>query len=419
MKFQADELTRRQLMAGAAKSLLGVGMLPFASQLAAAEATTGKPKRLICLYMLGAMSQLDTFDPKPDSDVQGDTGVIKTKIPGVQFGEHFGRLAKMTDKMVVCRSLSTETGAHEQGRYIMRTNYKPIATIKHPGFASWLHKQAGRIHKELPASVQIGGGEGPGYLGSAYAPVPIGNPTAGLQNTKFPEYLTDEHFDKRMELSAGFDRDFRARAKTNEVNGYDALYQEAIGLLRSKDLEAFDISKETEAKRAAYGESQFGQGCLLARRLIESGVRCVEVTSKSWDHHNNIFEVMPEKAGELDQALAALLTDLESSGLLSETMVVVMTEFGRKPQINANIGRDHHPAAFSCVLAGAGIAGGQVYGTTDEDAFHVEDDGMTAHDFYATMAKGLGLDPKEEIVAPNGRPFTMGNGGAAIKKLLA
>src|SRR5712691_4817197 len=299
-----DDLSRRQLMADMAKYCLGVTVLPagFAAALDAADKKDEKKpaaaksssssgsgvnaNHLIYLYMQGAMSQLDTFDPKPKSKVQGETKPIQTKISGVQFGESLPELAKVADKLAVIRSMNTTTAAHEPARYLMSTSYKQIATTRHPGLGSWIHKMLGRIHKELPVAVQVGGGIGPGYLGAEFAPVPVGDPALGLQNTTSPKYLTNDAFDKRMELSHAFDSDFRKLANKNrKVNGYDDLYKDAIHLLRSEDLKAFDISKESDDAKKAYGETRFGKGVLLARRLIENGVRYVEVSLGSWDHH--------------------------------------------------------------------------------------------------------------------------------------
>lgn len=419
---RADEPTRRDFMAAAAKSMLGVSVLPFAaSAVQAAESgeIRQKPARkLIYLFMSGAMSQLDTFDPKPKSDVQGDTGVIKTALPGIQFSEHMPKLAAMANKIAVVRSMNTATGAHEQGRYLMRTSYKKIASTRHPGLGSWIHKLAGRIHPDLPPSVSIGGGVGPGYLGAKFAPVPIGDPAKGIQNTKAPNYLSEDRFNNRMKLSGKFDASFKAKAKTADVRGYDDLYTDTINLLKSKDLEAFDIGKESDDAKKAYGETRFGRGCLLARRLIENDVRFVEVSFGSWDHHYDLFENLPPKATELDTVLSTLLSDLESRGLLRDTMVVLGTEFGRKPQPNKNSGRDHHPAAFSCLMAGGGIQG-QVYGETDDKAFRVEDGHVSVEEFNGTIAYGLGLPYAKEIHSPDGRPFKISNGGEPLTQLFS
>jgi len=414
------DLHRRRFMEATASSLLGVSILPSLGRPLTA-APVGKAKRLIYLFMQGAMSHIDTLDPKPGSDSQGPTGTIKTKIPGVQFGQHLPKLAGMAQRLAIVRSLNTATGAHGPGQYLMRTSYKKIATTRHPSLGPWLQKRLGRIHKELPPSVQVGGGVGPGYLGAQFAPVPIGDPNKGLQNTKQPSYLLDGQFDQRMNLAAKFDKTFRSRASSAEVAGYDDLYREAIGLLNSKDLAAFDLSKEPQAKQDKYGTSRFGRGCLLAARLIEHGVRYVEVTHNSWDHHRDLASDnnIPGKCANLDDGLSSLLTDLQSRGLLDETLIVVATEFGRKPKINQNAGRDHHPAAFSCLLAGAGIKAGQVFGKTGKDGFYVDDNDVTVQDFNATIASALGIALDEEIYSPDGRPFTIADDGEAIKSLLS
>ncbi len=424
-----DDLTRRELMTQIARSVLGVSVLPLLDRAVTAadpkpvakatSAARGKAQKIVYLMMTGAQSQLDTWDPKPKSKYQGETKAIQTKISGVQFGEHFKSLAGIADKLAVIRSLNTTTADHQQARYLLETSYKMIATTKHPGMGSWVQKSLGRIHKQLPPVVHVGEGQGPGYLGAAFAPVPIGDPAKGLQNTKSPDYLKDEMFDKRMKLSEQFDASFRSKAKNAKVNGYDDLYREAISLLRSQDLKAFDISSEKQEVKDAYGTTRFGTACLLARRLIENDVRYVQVTFGSWDMHNEIFENMPKLGPELDKVVSTLITDLQKRGLLDSTMVVLATEFGRTPRISSTVGRDHHPAAFSAMMCGGGIKGGQVYGKSDDDAFYVEDNGIQPGDFNATIAKALSIPFDKEIYSPDGRPFTLANGGKPVEKLLS
>ena len=424
-----DELSRRQLILDAARMLLGVSVLPMLDRAISAadpkpgakgaSAAKGKAQKIVYLMMIGAQSQIDTWDPKPKSKHQGETTAIQTKIPGVLFGDSLKSLAGIADKLAIVRSMNTTTADHQQARYLLETSYKPLATTKHPGLGSWVQKQLGRIHKKLPPIVHIGEGAGPGYLGAAFAPVPIGDPLKGLQNTKSPSYLTNAQFDKRMTLSESFDSGFRAKAKNTKVNGYDDLYREAISLLRSEDLKTFDITQETEAQQEAYGKTRFGQGCLLARRLIENDARFVQVSFGSWDHHNEIFDTLPRLASELDKAVSTLILDLKERGLLDSTLVVLCTEFGRTPRISSTTGRDHHPAAFSAMLAGGGIKAGQVYGKTDEDAFYVEDNGVQPGDLNATIAKALNIPHDKEIHSPDGRPFTISNGGKPVEKLLS
>ncbi len=420
---EIESADRRGFMAGVARSLLGVSFLPMAWNPAlAASRSDKKVQRVIYLFMSGAMSQLETFDPKPGTDSAGTGKAIDTAVAGVKFGEHLPKLAKLANELVVVRSMGNETGAHGPGAYAMRTGYREIASTRHPSLGPWIQKLAGKGNTVLPGSVVIGGGSGhpgSGYLGAQYMPVPVSNAYEGLKNTKPPKYLSEAQFDHRMELARRFDRTFEKRFPTAEVEGYTKLYDEAIRLMRSEELKVFDIKNEPEPVREAYGKNGFGQGCLLARRLTQSGVRFVEVDFGGWDDHQNIFDRLPGRARQFDQGMSALLRDLKSRGLLEETLVVVATEFGRTPAINQNSGRDHFPGAFSCVLAGGGINGGTIYGATDKVGREVEKDPVTVGEFNGTIAYAMGIPHDEEIYSPDGRPFTLGDGGEPLTKLFA
>ena len=212
---------------------------------------------------------------------------------------------------------------------------------------------------------------------------------------------------------------FTSRYDTKQARAYAQMYDEAVKLMKSEDLKAFDLSRENQATRKAYGENSFGQGCLLARRLVENGVRFIEVDSGGWDTHDDNFTRVQERAAELDQALAALLADLDSKGMLDKTMVVLATEFGRTPTIieNRNNGRNHYPQAFTCLLAGGGIQGGRKYGKTDAEGREIEDDLVSVPDFNATIAYGLGLPLDAEVYSPSRRPFKVADKGAPILSL--
>jgi len=421
-----DGVDRRKFLEYSAKSMLGVSLLPTLDSAVAAAPANGKgrkAKRLIYLFMTGAMTHLDTFDLKPGHENQGETKGINTNVAGKQISEFLPTLAKQFDKMAVIRSMYTETGAHEQGQYLMRTSYKEIATTRHPSMGPWIQRFKGRQHKSLPDTVLIScpaRHPSAGFFDPTFSPLPIGDPNRGLENTKPPEYLTDDSFNKRMKLINKFDKTFRAKFKVKKVQAYIDFYAQATSLLSSDELKAFDLGEEEDADRDRYGRDVFGQGCLLARRLIENNVRCVEVTCGGWDMHNSIYNenTLPRRAGILDQALGNLLKDLKERGLLDETLVVLTTEFGRSPVINQNAGRDHHPAAFSAMLAGGGIKGGQFYGTSDAEGHDVDEDGVLPADFNATIATALGLPIDEEIYSPTGRPFKVAHDGTPILKLL-
>ena len=421
-----DPVCRRRMLGGIARAALGVTLLEgTTSRLRAAEASGRKAAsgvNLVILSMRGAMSHLDTFDPKPGSDGQGETKAIATKTPGVSFGEHLPTLAALSDRLAVIRSMTTETGAHEQGTYLMRTSYPQLNSIQHPALGSWALHVAGKRSRDLPGFVLVGNGNehpGCGFLDPSVTPVPVSDPEKGLENTRRPQYLTENNFDRRLALADRIDQDFRRRYAGPQVEAYDQMYKDAVRLLGSVDLAAFDISREPEPIRGRYGDTPFAQGCLLARRLVESGVRCVEVELGGWDMHREIHEELPEKAATLDRAMGTLLADLEERGLLASTLVVLATEFGRTPTINENAGRDHHPAVFSCVLAGAGVKGGVVHGASDERGHSPDRDAVSVADFNTTIAAACGLPYEKEFIAPNGRPFKIGGGGTPIAAVLA
>jgi len=419
-----DGVSRRQWLEHTAKAMLGVGMMPALSA-AVAAAPGGKPRRLIYLYMAGGMTHLDTFDVKPGSkETQGQTAAIGTAVSGIQLSEYLPTLAAQMNDIAVIRSLTTQTADHEQGEYLMRTSYESIATERHPALGPWMQRLRGRQNKTLPDTVLIGAPArhpAAGFLDPTFSPLPIGDPNRGLENTKAPGYLTEASFEKRMALINRFDKKFREKYPLKSVKGYSDFYDEATSLLTSGELKAFDLNEEKPDVRDRYGRDAFGQGCLLARRLIQNNVQCVEVTLGGWDMHNTLWDynTLPTRAGILDKAVGALLADLKKEGLLDTTVVALTTEFGRSPAINYNAGRDHHPAAFSSLLAGAGIKGGQVYGSSDKRGHAVETDGVGPADFNATIAEALGLPREEVIHSPTGRPFKVAGDGTPIKKLLA
>jgi hypothetical protein len=422
--FSADDrIARRGLLGTAARAAFGLSVLEgFTGRHAAAETPAVAGSSVIYLMMRGAMSHLDTFDPKPGREEQGETKSIATAIPGVRFGEHLPRLAGLADRLAVVRSLTTETGAHEQGTYLMRTSYPQLASVVHPAFGSWAVHVLGKRSRDLPGYVLVGNGNehpGCGFLDPAVTPVPLADPERGLENVTRPTYLSSANFERRLALADRLDGDFRARYAGRQIEAYDRMVADAVRLMGSGDLAAFDIAREDEATRDRYGRSRLGQGCLLARRLVEGGVRCVEVEMNGWDMHRDLWEELPEKAGELDTALAALISDLEARGLLASTLVVLATEFGRTPKVNENAGRDHHPAVFSCVLAGAGVKRGVVHGASDAGGRSPDRDAASVGDFNATVAAACGLPWDREFVAPSGRPFRIGNEGRPIAAVLA
>ncbi len=420
---------RRAFMKSIARQTLGVSFAGsvaapglFGEVDAAGKTPAGKAKHIIYLFMDGAMTHLDTFDPKVGVEEAGETKPIQTRVPGMQFGDRFPKLAYLAGAIAVVRSLSTETGAHDKGKYLMRTSYKQLNSIQHPGMGAWMVSEVGRLNLDLPGNYLIGGGNrhpGAGFLEPSLSPVPIANAGSGLENTSLPKYLSPELFHRRLTLASKFDEAFQNRRQNNQVEAYNQLYVEARRLMGSEHLKVFDINEEPQPIREAYGNNQLGQACLLARRLVQSGARFVEINYGGWDMHQDLYTRLDEKASHLDTALGNLMRDLHSKGLLDETLIVLTTEFGRKPALNVNGGRDHHPGAFSSLLIGAGIQGGQVYGASDKHGFSVEKDSVSVAEFNTTIAAAAGLPFDEERYAPNGRPFKIGGGSEPIAALLA
>lgn len=420
---------RRQFMASAAQSLLGVSFASVTASKLFADAKvnavvpkSAKAKHIIYLFMNGAMTHIDTFDPKPGVPEGGETKAIQTRTPGIQFGEKLPKLSYLSGALAVIRSLTTETGDHTQAQYLMRTAYKQLNSIRHPGLGAWMVEQKDRINRDLPGNFLVGDSNrhpGAGFLHASLSPVPIADPDGGLQNISLPKYLEEKIFNRRLSLASQFDKRFQGKHTNPEVEAYNHLYGEAKRLMGSDKLDVFNLALEKDEVRESYGRNKLGQGCLLARRLVEQGIRYVEINYGSWDMHQELYTSLDEKATILDNALSSLLRDLNAKGLLDETLVVLATEFGRSPEVNVNGGRDHHPGVFSGLLAGAGIRGGQVYGASDNRGFSVDSDPVSIEDFNSTIAAAAGLDTETEFIAPNGRPFRVGGGGEAIKELIA
>ncbi|MCB1279745.1 DUF1501 domain-containing protein [Prosthecobacter sp.] len=422
-----DELSRRDFAKNIAKTCLGVSVMsalaprgfaaPFEGASKAKQAATAK--RVIYLYMSGGMTHLDTFGVVPGADTMGSTKAIKTSADGVQISEYLPNTAKMMHRGAIINSLSSTQGAHAQGNYFQHTSYTMRGATRHPSMGAWLQKFQGKGNADLPGSVIITGDSkhpGGGFFEAACQPLILNDPAKGLQNSHKPADLSDADFDYRLGLSAKLDQSFRQTYNYNGVKAYSEVYKDAIKVMKSEDLDAFDLSKESPEAHATYGDGNFAQGCLLARRLLEHGVRFVEVTLGGWDMHQDIYARLPERAADLDQALGALLADLDRRGMLDDTLVVLTSEFGRTPKINQNDGRDHYPKAFSSVLWGGGIAGGQVYGKTDK-GIEVTENKVSVPDFNATIAYALGLPLDLVLYSSTKRPFTVTDKGQPLTNL--
>lgn len=428
-----DAPTRRQFLSGAAKTFLGVGLMQQMQGVPVFGAPglgtsplkqVATARNVIYLYMTGGMSHLDTFDPRPENkEVNGETEVIKTNADGIRISNSLPLMARQMDKVALIHSLNSTQGAHEQGQYYMHTSYTLRSSIRHPAMGAWLQKFQERGNPSLPGSVMIGNDSrhpGAGFFEAKFSPLMVNDPDDGVANSKLNKWFaeSEDRFSSRLAITRKLDAGFAEQYNVKNVRAYADMYDDAVRMMKSEELKAFDLSAEEDTLRAKYGrESSFGQGCLLARRLVEHGVRHVEVSFGNWDTHNANFIRVPELCDELDAALSTLLQDLESRGLLQETLVVLATEFGRTPEINQNDGRDHHPKAFTCLMAGGGIRGGQAFGKKDEKGFEVVENKVGIPDFNATVAYALGIPLDQVLYSPSKRPFTVADKGRPITQI--
>jgi len=424
--LRLNEISRRSFVERMAQAAFGISLLPFlpGESLRAAEASPtvargpgfGKAKAVIMLQLSGGLSQIDSFDPKTGKS-KGPGDAVSTKA-GYQVSSYLPETAKIADKITVIRSMTAKVGVHESARYLMRTGFEKRGTIVHPTLGAWAQHYLGESHRTLPSSVCINrpSNHGNGFFPATMSPLPILDPDEGLRNAV--SRADAATMDKRLSLLKDMDRKFTDQVKDSSVAAYNDFYESTLRLMKGKDLECFDLTKEPADLRAKYGENRFGQGCLLARRLIEGGVRYVEVESGGWDMHKDLEGGMEDRGSEFDTAFAALVSDLDSRGLLDSTMVVVATEFGRKPQFDGS-GRGHHPLVFSCVVAGGGAKRGFVHGASDDAGGQVKSDPVTVGDLHATVAHACGMPIEQEAVSPSGRPFSVGNKGKPVTTLFA
>jgi hypothetical protein len=419
--LKLDPASRREFMLRTAKTAFGVSVLShfenaFGASSPAPSGVGGKAKSVIYLYMAGGMSHIDTWDPKT-GDTKGAKDPIKTKA-GFELGGYMTEMAKVADNISIVRSMSSKTGVHEAGSYVMHTGYDPRGTILHPTLGSWAQHFLGRSHKTLPSSVVICAGDAnAGFFPPALAPVPVSSPDSGLQNVR--SNIGESQLKKRLSLMNEFDASFREKYKSSDVKAYTEFYTETMNLLSSSDLKAFNISEVDAATKSLYGSSGFAKGCMLASRLVQNGVRFIEVRLGGWDMHNYVDRAMGTVGAEMDKGFAALITDLKNKGLLDSTLVIMGSEFGRTPRINENSGRDHYPKAYSTIFAGGGIKRGYIHGATDKEGREVTDKQATCQDFIATVGAAMGLPISEVVMSPSGRPFTVGDKGTAITELFA
>jgi hypothetical protein len=375
----------------------------------------------IVLYMRGAPSQFETFDPKPGTETGGPTQAIETTASGIHIAEGWEKVAAQMKDISLIRSLTNgKEGAHDRAVYQLHTGYLQSATVRHPSLGAIAAAELGDEAFDIPHFVNIGhraGVIGSGFLGMSFEPFRLVDPTKLPNNIQLPAGIDADRFSRRNDLLAGLEADFADAGGRAPVRDHQALYDKAKRMVLSPRLKAFDLTLEHDSIRDRYGRTEFGQGCLLARRLVEQGVTFVEVESPGWDTHDDNFNRVKTLAGSVDPAFAALVADLKERGLLETTLVVWMGEFGRTPRINPKTGRDHHPLSFNVALAGGGVQGGRVIGATNKEGSLVESRPVTVPDLFCTFCQALGLDPRKERISPLGRPLKTVEGGASVTEL--
>jgi uncharacterized protein (DUF1501 family) len=416
-------LNRRDMLKLSAAGVTAFSLSGWLKVLAGRVAQTGtKSKKCILLWMDGGPSHKDTFDLKPGTANGGPYKPIATSVPGIQISEYFPKVAQLMQHGAILRGMSTGEGAHGRARYYLHTGYKEgVGGLNYPSIGSIVSKELGSPESPMPNFVTVGRNSyGSGFLGPQHQPLLVAQPTRGVENLRAA--VSGGQFDNRVGLLEEMEKAFHREHQVGASDAHKTTYSRAVALMKSREAQAFDLSQEPAASREKYGKTTFGDGCVLARRLIEVGVNFVEVSLGGWDTHQNNFERVKSNSEQVDPALASLISDLEERGLLDETLVIWMGEFGRTPKINnrgPKPGRDHYPRAWSSVMFGGGIKGGQVIGKTDKEGATVIERPISTVDFLSTVCSILGIDYTKQYYTPIGRPVRIVDKSAnPIKELL-
>jgi hypothetical protein len=386
-----------------------------------------RAKSVIHIYLPGGIAHQESFDPKPFSPIEyrGELGTVKTKTGDV-FSETLPKLAQLSDKIAVIRSMTHSEAAHERGTHNMFTGYRPSPALQYPSIGSVVSEELGP-RNNLPPYVCIPGQPnefaGPGYLSASFAPFSLGADPAGggfkVRDLSLADGVNEARFTRRQSALDAVNSYFAANDKSDRVGAMNTFYDRAYSLINSpKAREAFNIDAEPAAIRDEYGRNEAGQRMLMARRLVTAGVRMATLTYAGWDMHNNITQGMRGQMPAFDQAISALIRDLDRTGQLKDTLIMVSSEFGRSPKINQNAGRDHWPKVFSVMLAGGGIKGGEIYGSSNSTAAEPDQDAVEPPDLAYTMYHCLGIKPEKRLMSPGNRPAMIVYGGKLLTKLL-
>ncbi|MDB5306116.1 MAG: hypothetical protein JWO38_318 [Gemmataceae bacterium] len=410
-------LSRRAFVGAAAGTFLGMNVRALVARAGEDHAATAE--HVILFWNGGGMSHIDTFDPKPGRDVQGDFDPIKTSVAGIQISEIFPQLAKQMKHVALVRSIAGTNGDHGRATYQLQTSYSQSSNLQHPGIGSVVVSERKTLG-DLPAYVTVGGlAPKAGYLGQKCEAYFVGRPGEKDPYLAFPAGIGDARGNKRLDVLQRMNQKQAGNLPAEETTGAQTALTDAVKLMRSPALEAFEVRKEKPEVLEKYGDSEFGRSALLARRLVEKGVRFVQVNRGGFDVHANAFPAMRDHGEAMDPALAALIEDLAQSGLLKKTLIVMLSEFGRTPKINTTMGRDHHPGVFSCLFAGGGVKGGQVIGSSDEDGMSPKDRPVKVSHLHASICHAIGIDPNKEVMTPLQRPMKLVDNGKPVTELFS
>ena len=419
--LQANVKTsRRGFFKSGITSFLGlVAMQHFrVSSFAQLEDVLPRAKHCIVLFMNGGASQIDTFDPKPGTKNGGPFAAIPTSVKDIQVSEHLPHVAEQAHHLSIIRSMVSREGNHERARYLLHTGYAPGGAVRHPTLGSLTSYYLDDSLSDLPSCVNINAPTyAGGFLGATHDPFVVNDPMRPMEDLSYPAQMDTHRFRERLKMLRTIEKDFIAKRIGRSTEAHEAIYKKADQLINSTKIDAFQLNDEPLAVREAYGMNKFGQGCLMARRLVEAGVKFVEVSLDGWDTHQNNFERTKELLNMVDPAFAMLLKDLSERDLLEETIVLWLGEFGRTPRINNNDGRDHHTNGWSAVVAGGGTRGGQVIGGTNENGNAVVSDAIGVPDLFASLCFALGINADEENYSRSGRPIRVVDDGRVIEEL--
>lgn len=414
----ADHFSRRNLLKAA--GLSGMSWLTPMADILATEADLAKnkfvpAKSIIILWMAGGPSQLDTFDPHPGKKIAADTKAIETSKKGVFFNENLPQTAELMDDISLVRSVVSREGDHERAAYNIRTGYRPDPTVLHPSVGSIICHEMPNANIDIPTHISMMSGQQcsrGGYLGANFDPFKIGDPQNPVPDME--SYLDEEREKSRVAGLSVVERAF-ARGRSGNLEKERTLHQASIAkarrMMTSEQLSAFDISDVSKVEKEAFGDTPFGRGCLAAVRLVEAGVRCVEVTLDGWDSHIDNTNLQSNKTKVLDPAFASLIKTLKARGLLDSTIVLCGGEFGRTPTLNPVEGRDHWPHGFTMAMAGGGIKGGRVIGETDPEGAKKDPAGKVfVQDIHATIQDAFGIEYEKKVMTPVDRPIALSDG---------